>query len=139
LIQFNIEESIVEKRRGPDLMPLIDMVFILLIFFLLTSTAALPSVDVELPETSAGETKSPPSIAVTIQADGTLLIDEQPVPMDQFLPKLESLYREQSKAELTIRADRRVSFGKVVEIMDLSKRAGAAEVSFLVEVEESKK
>lgn len=139
MIHFNIEESIVEKRRGPDLMPLIDMVFILLIFFLLTSTAALPTVDVELPETSSGETKTPATIVVTIQEDGTLLIDETRVAMDLFLPMLESRYREQLKAELTIRADRRVAFGKVVEIMDLCKMAGAEEVSFLVEVEGEEK
>jgi biopolymer transport protein ExbD len=136
LIEFNIERSIVEKRRGPDLMPLIDMVFILLIFFLLTSSALQPSVDVELPETTEGKLADLPTLVVTIQADGTLLIDEQSVSLDRFFPVLESRYLEQPNTELTIRADRRVAFGEVVRIMDLCKRAGAEEVSFLVEVEE---
>jgi len=136
VIEFNIERSIVEKRRGPDLMPLIDMVFILLIFFLLTSSALQPSVDVELPETAEGTLTDLPALVVTIKSDGTLLIDEQAVSPDRFLPVLESRYREQPKTELTIRADRRVAFGEVVKIMDLCKQAGAEEVSFLVEVEQ---
>ena len=136
MIEFNIERSIIEKRRGPDLMPLIDMVFILLIFFLLTSTALQPAVDVELPETPEGNPANPPTLVVTIQSDGTLLIDADPVSRDLFLPVLESRYREQANTQLTIRADRRVAFGEVVRVMDLCKRAGAEEVSFLVEVEE---
>jgi biopolymer transport protein ExbD len=136
LIEFSIEKSIVEKRRGPDLMPLIDMVFILLIFFLLTSSALQPSVDVQLPETSEGKNKDLPTLVVTIQSDETILIEQNPVSMDLLLSVLESRYREQANTELTIRADRRVAFGKVVEIMDLCKEAGAEEVSFLVEVQE---
>jgi biopolymer transport protein ExbD len=136
LIEFNIERSIIEKRRGPDLMPLIDMVFILLIFFLLTSNALQPAVDVELPETAEGEPNNLPSIVITIRSDGILLIDEEPVSKDLFLPALDSRHRAHPNTELTIRADRRVAFGEVVEIMDLCKRAGAEEVSFLVEVEE---
>lgn len=136
MIEFNIERSIIEKRRGPDLMPLIDMVFILLIFFLLTSSALQPAVDVKLPETTQGNPNVSPTIVITIQSDGTLLVDEERVSMDLFLPLLESRYRGHSNAEITIRADRRVAFGEVVKIMDLCKRAGAEEVSFLVEVEE---
>jgi len=136
VIEFNIERSIVEKRRGPDLMPLIDMVFILLIFFLLTSSALQPAVDVELPETSEGRLSELPTLVVTIQSDGTLLIDEKRVSRDLFFQSIESRYREQPDTELTIRADRRVAFGEVVKVMDLCKRAGAEEVSFLVEVEE---
>jgi biopolymer transport protein ExbD len=136
LIEFDIERSIVEKRRGPDLMPLIDMVFILLIFFLLTSSALQPSVDVELPKTMEGTLNELPTLMVTIKSDGTLLIDEKVVAKEFFLPVLESRYREQPGAELTIRADRRVAFGEVVKIMDLCKKAGAEEVSFLVNVEQ---
>ena len=136
MIEFNIEKNIIEKRRGPDLMPLIDMVFILLIFFLLTSTALQPAVDVELPEAADGKYQTPSTTVVTIQVDGTLLLDEQRVSMDMFFPILESRYQGQANVELTIRADRRVAFGKVVEIMGLCKRAGAEEVSFLVETEE---
>jgi len=136
VIEFNIERSIVEKRRGPDLMPLIDMVFILLIFFLLTSSALQPVVDVELSKTTEGKITDLPTVVVTIQSNGTLLIDEKGVSMDRFFPSIKSRYREQPNTELTIRADRRVAFGQVVKIMDLYKRAGAEEVSFLVEVEE---
>jgi len=136
LIEFKIEKSIVEKRRGPDLMPLIDMVFILLIFFLLTSTALQPAVEVELPKTGEGESNNLPSIVITIQSDGTLLLEEESVSLDLLFPLLESRYRRQPNTELVIRADRRVAFGKVVEIMDLCKRAGAEDVLFLVEVGE---
>jgi biopolymer transport protein ExbD len=136
VIEFNVEQGIVEKRRGPDLMPLIDMVFILLIFFLLTSSALQPAVDVELPETAEGTLNELPTLVVTIKSDGTLLIDETLVSRDRFLPVLELRYREQPSAELAIRADRRLAFGEVVKIMDLCKKAGAEEVSFLVNVEQ---
>jgi len=133
VIEFNIERNIVDRGRGPDLMPLIDMVFILLIFFLLTSTAIQPAVDVALPETNYGEVKRAASVTVTIHAGGTLLIDGHRVSEEQLLSVLKSQYREQPDAKLTIQADRQVPFGRVVEIMDLGKQAGVEEVSFLVE------
>jgi len=133
VIEFNIERNIVERRCGPDLMPLIDMVFILLIFFLLTSTAIQPAVDVALPETNYGEIKRAASVTVTIHADGILLVDGQRVSEELLLSVLKSQYREQPDAELSIQADRQVPFGRVVDIMDLSKQAGVEEVSFLVE------
>jgi biopolymer transport protein ExbD len=136
MIEFKIRKSIVEKRGGPDLMPLIDMVFILLIFFLLTSSALQPAVDVRLPETREGNLDEPPALVVTIRADGVLLIDAEQTPADMLIPLLETKFREYPSMELAIRADRRVAFGKVVEIMDLCKEAGAEEVSFLVEVED---
>ena len=135
MIDFNIERNIVDRGRGPDLMPLIDMVFILLIFFLLTSTAIQPAVDVALPETNYGEIKRAASVTVTIHADGALLINGRGVSEELLLSVLKSQYRDQPDAELTIQADRQVPFGRVVEIMDLSKRAGAEEVAFLVETE----
>jgi biopolymer transport protein ExbD len=136
VIEFNIERSIIEKRRGPDLMPLIDMVFILLIFFLLTSSALQPAVDVELPETTRGNSTNPPSLVITIQSGGTVLINGDPVSMDLLRTILESRYQEKPNTELMIQADRRAAFGQVVTIMDLCKKAGIEDVSFLVEVQE---
>ena len=133
MIEFNIERNIVERRCGPDLMPLIDMVFILLIFFLLTTTAIQPAVDVALPETNYGEIKGADPVTVTIHADGILLINGQRVTEELLLSVLKSQYREQPDAKLTIQADRQVPFGRVVEIMDLGKQAGAEDMSFLVD------
>lgn len=132
MIEFHTEQDLVEPGRGPDLTPLIDMVFLLLVFFLLTSFVIQPSVDVALPETSYGEIDEPAPITITVRMDGTLLLNGENVSADTLPSRLQS-FGEHLQQEVIIQADRRVAFGRVVQIMDLCKKAGTEEVSFLVE------
>ena len=139
MIEFDYDRDIVEPGRGPDLTPLIDMVFILLVFFLLTSFVLFPSIEITLPQSGSAESPGPADLVVSVRADGSLLLNGEPV--DEGTLRRELTARDfdsqgESAAVVVIQSDRRVSFGRVIEVMDLCRESGAREISFLVEYRE---
>ena len=133
MIEFKEYEESITKESGPDLTPLIDMVFLLLIFFLLTSFLARPSIPVTLPETETAEVHAESYISVVVRKDGQILLSGTPVSEARLLRSLMRSYEMGEKREVVIMADREVPFGRVVEVMDVSKKAGTEGISFLVE------
>jgi len=116
--------------------PLIDMVFLLLIFFLLTSFLSRPSIPVDLPKSETAQMSSVPHVSVIIKRGGGLVVNEEEVTDRQLFRILSQTYALQSPKELVIQSDRGVSFGRVIEVMDIAKKAGAENMSFLVERKE---
>jgi biopolymer transport protein ExbD len=135
MIEFREYEESLSRGAGPDLTPLIDMVFLLLIFFLLTSFLAMPSIPVRLPETEAAELHETPEPVVVIEADGALLLDGRVLTLEELESALIEMFSSRDPKELLIQADREVRFQTVVDVMDVSKKAGAENLSFLVEKE----
>lgn len=133
MIEFDYGKDITERSEGPDLTPMIDMIFLLLIFFLLTSFFVLPTLNVSLPQSRSAESKVPPALTVTIQSDGTLLFQGQLIAEPTLLTRLREIYAQQAEKAVIIQADKRVPFGRVVQVMELSKKAGVQDLSFLVE------
>jgi biopolymer transport protein ExbD len=118
---------------------MIDMVFLLLIFFLLTSYVILPSIQVNLPEAQTARIRETPDLSLTIREDGSLYLNEESISKQRLEQVLREAFAQSSgearRAGVVIQSDRGVSFGFVVEIMDLAKKAGAEDISFLVEGE----
>ena len=133
MIEFEEFDESLGKSSSPDLTPLIDMVFLLLIFFLLTSFLVRPSIQVSLPETETAQVLEEPGISITIKKDGTLLLDSEPVTEDILAISLSTFFSNPEHKDVMIKSDKEVRFGRVIEIMDISKKAGAENISFLVE------
>lgn len=133
MIEFEEFHDSLNRGSGPDLTPLIDMVFLLLIFFLLTSFFVRPSIPVRLPEAEQAQLTEKPDVSITIKKDGNLLLNGEPISEDSLLRSLKRIHAFQLSREVIIQSDREVPFGRVVQIMDLSKKAGAKNISFLVE------
>lgn len=105
---------------------LTDIVFLLLIFFLLSSTFILqPGIKVRLPRTAATEISAEKSIVVTITADGTLFLNEEKVSKSLLPTVLRQKLLSVGKPIVVIRADRRITLDQAVEVMDMAKNAGA--------------
>lgn len=133
MIEFEEFEETISKGSGPDLTPLIDMVFLLLIFFLLTSFLTRPIIPVELPEAEIAELSKDQDISITVRRDGSLLLNGEEIPDETLARTLKRLYTYRQSRELIIQSDKEVPFGRVVEVMDISKKSGARTISFLVE------
>lgn len=122
-----------ERREAAfDLMPLIDVVFLLIIFFMLTTSfrAIFQGIKVDLPTTTTKQEKIEQNIIITITKDNVLYLDKTRVTTS----KLVSLLKKKlggKKGLVMINADKLVRHGKVVEIMDLAKQAGADRVGIL--------
>lgn len=121
-----------------DLTPLIDIIFILLIFFLVTASfdqSSEQSVEVELPEGSAaGEVNVDEELTIFIEEDGevSLLIGDNALATDvaagELTGRLSALNEELGARPVFIRGDENVRYGEVVRVLDACRDAGFRKV-----------
>lgn len=122
-----------EERKTLDLTPMLDVVFLLLIFFMLTSIFAKPMLPLDLPEASGGQIAQEPEVVVAIGRDGGIQLNGSPTPAEQLPAALAALFGGGAPRDLSLQSDQGVPFGRVVEVMDLAKQAGAENLSVVTE------
>ena len=124
---FSDDQS--RRRVSLDISPLLDVVFLLLIFFLVTTTF-MPdaSMELELPEsTTATQSEVAPTM-VTVGEDGGVQIDGDSVSIQELERTVASLLPEE-REKITVRADARVDYGVIVRIIDALRNAGVDALS----------
>lgn len=109
-----------------SIVSLIDVVLLLLVFFMLTTNFVLQSgIEVKLPQAKQAVEKPATELTVTITRKGKLFLNQQPLKLEEFAVALKQRVKETAGNNLlVIRADKRVDHGKVVQIMDLAKGVG---------------
>ncbi len=118
------------KRRwnGVDipLTPLIDIVFLLLIYFLLTTNfISQEGITVKLPESKSSSQIEPQRIVVTVEKNGRLLLGDETVDSAHLFNRLKDLLERKAEPVVVIKADRDVPVKEAVKAMDIAKAAGA--------------
>ena len=99
-----------------------DIVFLLLIFFMLASTLVTTNaIDILLPKAS-GKTENKKSVAVSIKKDLTYFIDQKQVRNIQLESELISLLKEEQSPTIVLRAEKSVPVEHVVQVMDIANR-----------------
>jgi biopolymer transport protein ExbD len=119
----------------PNLTPLIDIVFLLLIFFMLTSHFVRDdALNIQLPEAESGELlDEKKSIEVIINADGQWLYREQVLNEETLQPALQKDLLGREAKRVRIRGDRASDLGGAVTVLDIARRAGATGVDIVTE------
>ncbi len=118
-----------EQAQAIDLTPMLDVVFIMLIFFIVTASfIKVPGVDVERVETVSAENKKP-GILVGINANSEIWIDKSPVKEEAVKLQLLRLYTENPKGGLVIQADSDAYVEKVGLVADLAREVGILDIS----------
>lgn len=123
------------RRKRPqallDMTPLVDVVFQLLIFFLLTSTYVQESqnnsaaVPVELPESSLAAEQTPPkAMIVSIDQAGSLYLDGRELTLEELNYELSKVAQHAPNTIVLVRGDERVSYGQIARIMSLVRAFG---------------
>jgi len=114
--------------RQIDIAPLVDVIFQLLIFFMLTSSFIVPSgIRVNLPKAVTSEMVKSRSLEIVISAENVIYIEGKVVNVQELEPILQELQaRNQS---LLIKADRRARLGRVIEIWDMARNLGLSQVN----------
>jgi len=104
---------------------LADVVLLLLIFFLLSSTFIVqPGIRVRLPKARIREQESERNILITLTKDGKLYLGDENVDFEALPAKLYSLLLDNPDQLIVLRADRDVSLERAVQILDMAKSAG---------------
>lgn len=109
-----------------DIAPLVDIIFLLIIFFMLTSSFVFqPGIKVNLPKAITSEVLGQESIIVTVTGENLIYYNGKLVTMKQLTENL----KIHSDRPLLIKADRKASLGRVVEVWDICRGLGIGQVN----------
>ncbi|OGX14907.1 MAG: hypothetical protein A2166_03420 [Omnitrophica WOR_2 bacterium RBG_13_41_10] len=111
-----------------DIAPLIDMVFQLLIFFMLTSSFIMqPGIKVNLPKAVTSEVIKNENIEIIISSENVIYLNGKVTSIEE----LKSLFKQvaQRKQSVLIKSDRRASLGRIVEIWDMARDIGVSQIN----------
>ena len=118
-----------EQAQAIDLTPMLDVVFIMLIFFIVTASfIKSPGVEVEKTVTLTA-LKKKPAILVGIDARNQIWMDKNPVKDGLVKLQLLRLYTENPKGGLVIQVDAEAAVGKIAFVADLAREIGVTDIS----------
>jgi len=106
--------------------PLIDVLFLLLIFFMISTTfLSTPAIKLELPKAKYADAVRQNPLVVHINSSGAVFLNDEPVDMSLLAAALGMKLQESTEKAVVLKADSRVTHGTVVQVMDIVKGAGA--------------
>jgi biopolymer transport protein ExbD len=117
-----------------NMTPLVDVMLVLLIIFLVTIPAMHHAVKIDLPHASSQkEDVKPAHVNVAVQADGTILWNDTPVGDAVLREKIAESAQANPQPELHLRADRRVAYERVADVMSAAQAGGLTKIGFVTE------
>ena len=128
-------EGLSRHRRIPTLTPLIDIVFLLLVFFLLTAHFVKDqSLDIVLPEAdSATAQEDDGALEVVIDKHGNISLNEQHINPDKLDEILRETLQRRDNKQVILRGDQSVQLGLTVKLMDAARKAGAESLDIITQ------
>jgi biopolymer transport protein ExbD len=119
-----------EEDAGIDLTPMLDIVFIMLIFFIVTTSFVKESgVDVTRPQAETSERREQGNILVAIRDNGEIWIDRRQVDLRAVRANIERMHAENPEGAVVIQADTDSRTGLLVRVMDQVRLAGVSNIS----------
>ena len=120
------------KRYGIDMTPLIDVVFLLLIFFMLTFAIQGQGLTISLPQGAETEQKNEEKdLIVKINQDNSIRLNDKHIMIDSLRDTLEELVQSRSNKLVIIDSGPRVKYGLFAQVLDISREAGAENFSII--------
>src|SRR3546814_1191531 len=116
-------------RRRPiadiNVTPMVDVMLVLLIVFMVAAPLLTVGVQVDLPKTQAAAIQGQDEpLAVTIDAKGTIYLQETPVEIDQLVQRLQAIAQGAADRRIFVRGDQSINYGKVLEVMGMINAGG---------------
>jgi len=124
-------------ENQPELMiiPMIDIIFFLLVFFMISTLSMVEqhTIPVNLPQASTVKQEIPRTVNVTVMQNGQILFDQEEIPLSLLAKRVGIELMKQPDNVFVLRADKQVEYGKVITVLDELKQAGAHKVSVATE------
>lgn len=125
-----------ERSTDLDISPLIDMVFILLIFFMVSTTFVKDAqIELKRPAASSASTASTKSLRVQIDRQGAIYLDGNPIKPWMIQTKARDAFRGGADKNVLVVSDRSVPVERLVDVVDQLRLAGAADVAVATDKE----
>ncbi|MDR0587010.1 MAG: biopolymer transporter ExbD [Treponema sp.] len=125
------------SSAGIDITPLMDIVFQLLLFFVLTSAFLEPGLPLELPRSSMENERTETDMVISIDEAGRIFLNDAPSSLETVETAVSSLVRENPDAGVILRGDKQVRYGGFFEVLDIIRNAGIKTISLAYENQES--
>ncbi len=121
-----------------NMTPLIDVMLVLLVIFIITAPLMSSSLKLDLPKSDAASSSDAPAfVALAIDAAGVLYLGEQPLEASQARALISERVRDAARrdpaTEVQLRADSRVPYGRVAELIGWVQQAGLSRIGFVTE------
>lgn len=120
------------KKRPYDeinITPMLDLAYVLLIIFIIMTTAAVQGIKVALPTASASQSLNQPKTKViSIQDDGSVSLDAVPVSMEELQARLAETVAADPNTPVILRGDRAVQYDRIMQVLDLCSKVGVAQL-----------
>jgi biopolymer transport protein ExbD len=119
-----------EEESEINITPMLDVVFIMLIFFIVTATFVKEAgIDVNRPDAATAVKQEKANILIAISANDTIWIDRRQVDIRSVRPNIERLHAENPQGSVVIQADKESKTDTLIQVMDASRQAGVFNVS----------
>lgn len=132
---MNFSKHRTGKKPVFMIIPMIDIIFFLLVFFMMNSlqTVAQKALAVQLPQAQSASAPAQLPIIMTIDEEGHITIDNKPVSITESSDIMKRHMQENANAAVVLQADKRTEHGQVVVVMDMLKQAGVKRLSIAAE------
>ncbi len=122
-----------EPMSQINVTPLVDVMLVLLVIFIVTAPFFGSSLQLDLPRAPASAAQEGPTALLEIDRNEALVLNGQPVALEQLAQRLSQLAASGPELALQLRADRAVPYGRVVQVLGLANQAGIARIGFIAE------
>ena len=116
--------------------PFVDVMFVLLIVFMVAAPLLTVGVDVDLPKTAASAlpSESEEPLTVTLTAEGAIVIQTTETPETEFLTRLRGIAQERADDKVFLRADGAIAYARVMQIMGAMNAAGFGNIGLVTDL-----
>lgn len=125
------------NQKQPQLMiiPMIDIIFFLLVFFMLSTLYMVEqkTIPVNLPQAAAAQTDLKRNVTVSITAEGKIVFEQEEIPLQLLQKRARMELAKEGELIVAIHSDKKVEYGKVVAVLDELKLAGVQRIAMAAE------
>lgn len=117
-----------------NIVPFVDIILVVLIIFMVTTPFIVkPSININLPKAASGDDTAPSELSISISADGTALLNGKPATEENISAYAAEMIKKKPDVQAIISADKDVSHGRVVSLIDVAKSAGVKRFAITID------
>ena len=132
---MKLEPMNVEKKPKIMIIPMIDIIFFLLVFFMMSmlSMVVQKSINLNLPQTASAKVNVEQTLPVSITSDGTIFVEKEKIAKDDFRKRMEIEKNRNPNVAIVLRADAKSEHGDFVFVLDQLKSVGISKIGIATE------